>query len=176
VSTSEAGGAAVERTSEARPSLVGPRIFAGALLLLAAIVLIEAFQIREAGGFQALGPRAFPLAIGVGLLVLGMFLLLRTTLRPDEELAKQAGEEEAAAHWPTVGLALAGLVLYALALDPLGYIVATAAFVPVEARVLGSRHPIRDLIVAAPVAAAIFFFFTEFLGVRLPEGLLDPLL
>jgi putative tricarboxylic transport membrane protein len=146
------------------------------LLLLAAVVLVESFRIREGAGFQVLGPRAFPLATGVGLLVLGVLLLLRTTLRPDEELAKQAGEEEAAAHWPTVGLALAGLIGYAIALEPLGYVVATSAFVPVEARILGSRHPLRDVIVAVPVATAIFFFFTEFLGVGLPEGLLDPLL
>jgi putative tricarboxylic transport membrane protein len=160
----------------ARLSLVGPRIFAGALLLLAAVVLVETFRIREGTGFQVLGPRAFPLAIGIALLVLGLLLLLRTTLRPDLELARQAGEEEAATHWPTVGLALAALVGYALALEPLGYIVATGAFVPVEARIMGSRHPVRDLLVAVPVAAALFFFFTEVLGVRLPEGLLDPLL
>jgi putative tricarboxylic transport membrane protein len=160
----------------ARPSLLGPRIFSGALLLLGAVVVVESFRIRQAAGFQALGPRAFPLAIGVGLVALGVLMVVRTTVRPDHELAEQAGQEEAAAHWPTVGLALAALVGYAFTLQPLGYIVATAAFVPVGARVLGSRHPVRDLVVAAAVGTAIFLFFTEFLGVRLPEGLLDPLL
>ena len=176
LTTSEAVGADAGRASEVRPSLLGPRLFAGGLLLLAGIVLVEAYRIREGTGFQALGPRAFPLAIGIGLLVLGILLLVRTTLRPDEELAKQAGEEESATHWPTVGLALGALVGYVLALSPLGYIGATAVFVPVQARILGSRHPLRDFLVAVPVAVGIFFFFTEFLGVRLPEGVLDPLL
>jgi putative tricarboxylic transport membrane protein len=171
-----AGEAAEGSRKAARPSLVGPRIFAGVLVLLAGVVLVEAFRVRQSRGFQVLGPRAFPVAVGVGLLVLGVLLVLRTTLRPDEELALKAGEEEAATHWPTVGLALAGLLAYALALDPLGYIVATGAFVPVEARIMGSRRPVRDLLVALPVATAIFFFFTEFLGVRLPAGLLDPVL
>jgi putative tricarboxylic transport membrane protein len=139
-------------------------------------VLVEAFRIREGTGFQALGPRAFPLAIGAGLLILGVLLLLRTTLVPDGDLAQQAGEEEAATHWATVGLALAALLGYALSLGPLGYIVATAAFVPIEARILGSRHALRDLIAATGVGTAVFFGFTRFLGVRLPEGLLDPLL
>jgi putative tricarboxylic transport membrane protein len=170
-------GAAGERPpGAAPPSLVGPRIFAAALILLAGVVLIEAFRIRQSRGFQVLGPRAFPVAIGIGLLVLGGLLLLRTTAWADDELAGKAGEEEAVTHWPTVGLAMAALIGYALALDPLGYILATGAFVPIEARIMGSRHPFRDVIVALPVATAIFFFFTEFLGVRLPEGLLDSLL
>jgi putative tricarboxylic transport membrane protein len=162
--------------SEARPTLFGPRLFAGAVMILAAVVLVEAFRIPEARGFRVLGPRAFPLIVAVGLLVLGVAFLLRTTLVPDQELAAKAGQEEAATHWPTVGLAAAGLVAYAYTLEPLGFIVATSAFVPVEARILGSRHPLRDGAVGVAVAVAMYFGFDRFLGVRLPDGVLAPLL
>jgi putative tricarboxylic transport membrane protein len=85
-----------------------------------------------------------------------------------------------------MGLTAAALVAYALALDGfelgpvdvpgLGYIVATALFIPLTARTLGSRSPVRDVIAGVGIGIVVYFGFTEFLGVRLPAGILGPLL
>jgi putative tricarboxylic transport membrane protein len=63
-----------------------------------------------------------------------------------------------------------------VALDGLGYVVATALFLPVTAWILGSRSPIRDLVVGVGLAVAVYIGFTEFLGVRLPAGILGLVL
>lgn len=166
--------------------LLGPRLVAVALLALAAILIASAIGIARGGGYSVIGPATIPFVVAIGLLVLGAIFALRTTLLPDTDLAELSAEEDRATHWPTVGLTILALLGYALALDGfelgpaevpgLGYIVATGIFLPVAARILGSRSPIRDVIVGFGIGIVIYFGFTEFLGVRLPAGVLDPLL
>lgn len=166
--------------------LLGPRIVAIVLLALAALLIISAVGIARGGGYSVIGPATIPLVVAIGLLILGAVFALRTTVLPDTDLAVHAADEERATHWPTVGLTGVALVGYALALDGfalgplevpgLGYILATGLFLPLTARVLGSRSPIRDVIVGFGIAIVVYFGFTQFLGVRLPAGLLGPVL
>lgn len=167
-------------------ALLGPRFIAAFLILFAALMILQATGIRRGGGFSVVGPQTFPLAVSIGLLVLGVAFALRTTLRVDHDLARQAAEEERFTHWPTVGILLGLLVAYALALNGvrlgdlripgLGYIVATTLFLPATARALGSPHLVRDAIIGLVLATVVYFSFTEFLGVRLPPGILDVVL
>ena len=161
-------------------SLFGPRIVAGVLLALGVLLIVSALGVARGGGYSVVGPATFPLAIAIGLLVLGAIFAVRTTILPDDDLAESTAEEETATHWPTAGLALVMLVIYGLALDGftlgpvnvpgLGYVVATGIFLPATARVLGSRSLIRDLIIGFAVAIVLYVGFTEYLGVRLPPG------
>lgn len=161
---------------EPRRGILGPRIAAGLLLVFGLIVLYQTLQIRQGGGYSVVGPRVFPLIVSLGLMGLGTLFLLRTTLIPDKHLIEQAAAEEQITHWPSVGMLVAALVVYAFALQPLGYVVATALFWLIAARLLGSRQPLRDVVVSIAVAVVIYVGFTRFLGVRLPAGLLDFIL
>ncbi|HEY0737321.1 MAG TPA: tripartite tricarboxylate transporter TctB family protein [Herpetosiphonaceae bacterium] len=151
---------------------LGPRLVAAVLLALGLLIFVQTFSIRAGGGYSAVGPRFFPLIVALGLLLLSALFLVRTTIRPDEYLVQQSADEEAATHWPTVGLVALALVVYAVALGWLGYILATVLFFPVVARFLGSTRPVRDLIIALVISIAIYEGFTRALGVRLPAGLL----
>lgn len=171
---------------KSQQGFLGPRLVAVAMLALAALLIVSAFGIARGGGYSVIGPATIPLAVSIGLLVLGAIFGLRTTVLPDHDLAEQAAAEERVTHWPTVGLATLALIGYALALDGfalgpidvpgLGYIVATGLFLPLSARILGSRAPIRDLVAGLAIAIVVYIGFTEFLGVRLPAGILGPLL
>ena len=160
----------------ASPSFVGPRVVAALLVVAGGFLVYQALQIGATLGYSVVGPSAVPIAVSIVLLVLGLILAVRTTLIPDLDLAQGCGEEEAVVHWPTVGLLLGLIVGYAFALAPLGYIIATAALVPAAARVLGSHRVVRDVAIGIGLALVIYFGFTEFLQVRLPAGILDPLL
>jgi putative tricarboxylic transport membrane protein len=167
-------------------AFLGPRIVAAVLIGLAALLIVSALGVAAGAGYSVIGPATVPLVVAIGLLVLGVIFALRTTLLPDVDLAEQAAEEEAVTHWPTVGLAALMLVAYALALDGveigplevpgLGYIVATTLFLPLTARALGSRSPLRDTVAGLAAAVVIYFGFTEYLGVRLPAGILGSVL
>lgn len=164
---------------EVRRGYLGPRAFAGAILVLGVVVLLGTFGLSAGGGYSPIGPGFFPLIVAGGLLLFGVMLLVRATARPDAYLGEKAATESEATHWPTVGLLLAALVAYAFLLDPLGYVVATALFFPAAAYILGGsgvRKVIRNLLIGLAIGTAVFFGFTELLGVRLPDGLLDPFL
>ena len=128
-------------------SFSGVRLVAIALLVFGLIALYEVFQIRQGAGYSVVGTVFFPMIVVVGLLGLSLLLLLRTTTLTDNDLAELAATEEAATHWPTVGLAALALTAYALALHPLGYIIATSLFFPSMARILDSGQPVRNFVV-----------------------------
>ncbi|HUH17277.1 MAG TPA: tripartite tricarboxylate transporter TctB family protein [Methylomirabilota bacterium] len=167
----------VDRDPGAPPgSLLGLRIAGFALLGLGAVAAYGTFQISRAAGYSVVGPAVIPLAVSVMLIGLGLVFVLRTTAIPDRDLFEHARAEEAATHWPSVLLLGALLVAYAFALGPLGYIPATALFLPTGARILGSRHLVRDVVIGLGLALVIYFAFTAMLGLRLPAGVLDPFL
>lgn len=160
----------------ARRGLLEARVAALAVMGLGVVSLIGASQVRTPGGYTAVSASVMPAVVGVGLVGLGILLLLRATARPDLDHAVRVAAEAAATHWTTTIAALAALLAYAFVLAPLGYIIATSLFLPVQARILGSRSPLRDVLVAVGLAVVVYIAFNEFLGVRLPAGVLDPIL
>jgi putative tricarboxylic transport membrane protein len=159
-----------------QPGFWGPRLAAAVLLVFGLSALYYAFQIRQGAGYSVVGTLFFPLVVVIGLVVLSLMLLLRTTILPDYDLAGQVVAEEVMTHWGTVGLTGLALVAYAFALNLLGYVVATSLFFPGVAWVLDSRQPIRDFIIGVVLSIIMYVSFTRFLGVRLPAGILAGIL
>lgn len=157
-------------------SLLRLRLAAVGVILVGVVALLASFRIAQPGGYSPVGPRGFPLIISVALLAVGILFLLRVTVWLDHGLVATAREEDRATHWPTPGLLVVLLIVYAMALRPIGYPLATALFVPLSARLLGSNRLRRDIVVGVVLALVLHFGFTQFLGVRLPTGLLDPIL
>lgn len=156
--------------------LLGLRIVALTVIILGGIILTQVSQIGTGAGFIVVGPRIFPLVVGVGFLVLGLFFLFRTTFLLDKDLVADVEAEEASTDWPITGLTLLSLLAYASLLHPLGYTFATALFFPVVGRILGSSRLWRDIIIGLVLGLSIYLVFTRVLGVRLPAGLLAGIL
>ena len=55
-------------------------------------------------------------------------------------------------------------------LDPVGFVLASAVFFVVAARILGSRHSIRDVLVAVPLSLGIYLGFTRLLDIVAAGG------
>jgi putative tricarboxylic transport membrane protein len=162
--------------NDASRGLLEARLAALVVILLGLLALFGAAQVGAGAGYVAVAPSVMPVVIGIGLVALGALLLLRATVRPDLDLARHVQAEAATTDWKTTGLTMAALVGYALVLGVLGYILATTVFIPVSASILGSRRPGRDVAVGAMIGIVVYVGFTQFLGVRLPAGLLDPVL
>jgi putative tricarboxylic transport membrane protein len=73
-------------------------------------------------------------------------------------------------------LQLGGIIvilwLFALAFVPVGYLVSGIAVSLVLSLYLGNRNPITLAILCIGVPAAIYYIFTKFLLISLPEGIL----
>ncbi|RJP46686.1 MAG: tripartite tricarboxylate transporter TctB family protein [Anaerolineaceae bacterium] len=157
-------------------ALFSLRAVALTVIILGGIILTQVSQIGTGAGFIVVGPRVFPTAIGIGILILGFLFLLRTTVVLDNDLVADVVSENATTDWTTTMLTLLSLVAYASLLHPLGYAIATAFFFPVIGRILGSTQLRRDIIVGVALGLVIYLAFTRVLGVRLPAGLLTGIL
>jgi len=168
---------------------------AGVVVLLGVWTLWQAMELRQGPGYAAVGPRIFPMVVGVGFLVAGAALLLGALRRGDPALAPApppASPAERAAtppddalggldedpsaaptDWPTLAGVAALLAGYVALFLPLGFIISSALLLVGGARVLGSRSPIRDVAAGVLVSLAAYLVFTRLLGLELPPGPLD---
>jgi putative tricarboxylic transport membrane protein len=169
------GGEPAAHDAGGRGWSLGPLLVGVALVLFGIVLVVATTRIAGPGGYGVSGPRFFPLVVAVGMVALGAGVMIRSTVLVDRDLAEQAAAEEAVTHWPTVGALMAILVVYALALDAVGYVLATALCFVALARVLGSARPVRDAVAGLAISVIVYVAFTQFLGVRLPSGLLPSL-
>jgi len=115
-------------------------------------------------------PNTWPKVLSVAAILLSLLILVAP--KPND-----AGEEDALGGIDLsrfreyqVGQALgliAAMVVYALALRPIGFLAATVLFLVVAGWVLGERRPIRMTAIAAVAAAGIWYLVDQALGVFL---------
>ncbi len=150
-------------------------IVAGVMIVFAGAFLAGAFLIKETvSTYSAVGPRAFPIMIGIGMLLSGVWLGWQTWLQ--RTAGHRPSAELASIDWKTWGATALAFLLYILLFEPVGYLISTALFLALVARLLGSHAWGRDAIVGVAVSLAIYVFFNGLLKVGLPKGLLQGVL
>jgi putative tricarboxylic transport membrane protein len=112
-----------------------------------------------------LGPAFLPFWTGIVLTACGLWLCARPTPDPEVSWPASRGFARAAS-----GFIL--LLLYALALQPLGYLISSAVFLVIAILLLEPVRPTRALIVGIAGAVFLFFIFRVWLRVPLPGGVL----
>lgn len=136
------------------------RILGAAGLILGVAFIWGATLIETGFIVDALGPRTFPIIIG-SVLVLGSGYLL---VRPDPEPA-----------WPALGgvMEIVGaavvLIGYALALEPLGFVISTAIAAALLSWRLGST-PLWGAVTGIAISLGIYVIFHLILGLSLARG------
>ena len=141
------------------------RVLAFPLLVFAAGYLALTFLIPEpSGGYAAIGPRAFPLMIGIGLIICSIWIGVGR--------ARSDPARETPVNWPLFGSSAVSFLAYILLLGSIGYVLATVGFITLESRLLGSRSWSRNLIVGCVITALVYGIFGVLLEIPLPEGLI----
>ncbi|MGQ4877160.1 tripartite tricarboxylate transporter TctB family protein [Billgrantia sp. LNSP4103-1] len=140
------------------------RIFGVLLLVLAVAYGWGASQFPEPfGGSEAIGPETFPHLLAVVLGLSSLYLIVR----PDPDNAWP---------WSRTGIelviAVVVLVLYAMFLQPLGFIVSTTLAVGTLCWRMGAR-PLNAYLVGAVSGVVVFLLFNFALDLSLPLGLLS---
>jgi len=114
--------------------------------------------------YAGVGPRAFPVLIGVLLALAGLAFGARV-LRGERFPEAGTPPDRRAVAWIVAGLALAVAIF-----EPLGFLPAATLAFASTARAFGSRRPLRDAALGAALGAAILAVFARGLGVSLPAG------
>ena len=136
------------------------RVFGGIGIALAMFFIWQATLIQESFISDEVGPKTFPIVIGVVLGLSSLYCLLR----PDP-----------APHWPAfgrlaeIGLAVAVMIAYAMALPELGFLIATWIASTYLTWRLGTA-PLQSLLVGALTSGAIYVVFRMILGLSLARG------
>jgi putative tricarboxylic transport membrane protein len=133
-------------------------------------IVAGATQIDPGVGYDRIGPRFFPYAVGAGLMLLG--LAVAVSPRRARDPADLPLLPFRVQRPPLLYLSLAFASTLAL-FEPAGFVAAASLQFWLVARGFGSRRPVRDLMVAMLLAAAVYFGFTRGLGLTLPAGLLS---
>lgn len=149
-----------DAAGDAARAVLGLLVFVGGIL-----VLVDAASLRVPAGQSAVGPAAFPTAVGV-LLILGGAALAVVACK------HLRGRR---AHVPGRGvvrllLALALLFGHAMALPHLGYVVCTATLFAGMALLLGGTRRLRAVLAGVGFAVVVFVAFVQGIGLVLPTG------
>jgi putative tricarboxylic transport membrane protein len=167
--------AAPGSSQEQGRSELGVALFLGALgvlVVVSALLLPESLIARG-----PVGPAAVPLAVG-GLLVLASAFLAIDVLRGGRG-EPEGGEDielGGGTDWRTIGMLAAAFVANALLIEPLGWVFSGAILFWGSAFALGSRHYVRDAVIAFALSIGSFYLFALGLGIVLPPGILRGIL
>ena len=124
-----------------------------------------------------IGPRFFPVAIGLVLIVLAIVLAIAIPRGSVGEA--DAGEDvdpNSPGDWRTVAMLVGLFVLLIGLVKPLGWVIAGALFFGGCATVLGDRHYVRNVGIGTVLSLVTFYGFYSGLGIPLPAGILDGIL
>ncbi|CAN5879437.1 tripartite tricarboxylate transporter TctB family protein [soil metagenome] len=153
-------------------------------LVVAVLAIVGGFLIYTAvtlpDGFakvDPVGPRFFPMVIGIAALVLAVILAIAIPRGSRGEA--DAGEDidpDMPSDWRTVGLLVALFVAMILLVNPLGWVIMSTLFFGGAATILGSKHYVRNFAIGLILALASFYAFYSGLGIPLPAGILDGIL
>jgi putative tricarboxylic transport membrane protein len=140
------------------------------LFILTGLTVMAALLYRSTASFPEVtqGSTAMYirfLAVSLGLLCLAE---LGQTMRKKTKAALAAGlkiTEGPLRFWSMLIL----MVLYAIGLEPLGFYLASALFLPLAMVALGGRRPWSILLATAGVLLFVYLVFALILGVPLPE-------
>lgn len=139
---------------------MGDRLFGGIGLALAAFYIWQATRIQLSFISDPVGPKAFPIIIGLLLGVSSLVIILRPDPRP---------------HWPAlgrlaeIGLAVVVLLAYAYSLPSAGFLISTALAAAFLTWRLGTA-PVPALVAGVLTSIGIYVVFHLILGLSLAEG------
>jgi putative tricarboxylic transport membrane protein len=145
---------------------------AGVLVLVDAIALVTPYSKSD-----PVGPKTLPYLVA-GLLIVCAIMLAVNVLRGGKGEA-EGGEDVDLTHpadWKTVLPLVGAFVANILLIDWAGWVISGTVLFWGSAWALGSRHYIRDGIIALGLSVLTFYGFYLGLGIPLPAGLLEGVL
>ena len=167
--------AATGGTREQSRSEYGVALFLGALGVL---VIVQALLLPESRIARGpVGPAVIPVIVGSMLVIVAAFLAFdikrggRGEPEGGEDIELTGGSD-----WRTVAILVAAFVFNALTIESLGWPVSGAVLFWGSAFALGSRHYVRDALIAVVLSVGSWYLFVLGLNIALPVGILRGIL
>lgn len=145
--------------------LPGERIFAVLMAVISLIAVLSAYGIS---GFEALSsPGAFPLAVSAVMLIASAIIVAQSFRLPKSMTVTSLGT---ILPWRVLFM-IVMVVLYALVVQPLGFLPTSFLFVFLSIQVLGGGNVLRNIGYTALSLVLIYAVFRLIFSVLMPEGI-----
>ncbi|MBX2839022.1 MAG: tripartite tricarboxylate transporter TctB family protein [Gammaproteobacteria bacterium] len=155
-------------------------LFAGLFFICIAAIIIwvaipYGIQEPKKVKFAALSPSYYPRLVGISLLLFGTILLATRWLSNAD--SEQGAQENLRDNWLVVLIGLvATLVAYYIALEPLGFVLASAIAVFVLLLIAGERSIVALFAISLLLPITLHLFFTHIANIPIPSGVLRPII
>ncbi len=143
------------------------------LLVLLLFLVIAVVLYKSTASFPEMTQSSTALYIRFLATTLGIFSLLEMLLKMRKKNLGRDQEKMQLTEAPLKFTALLVLMfVYAMLLEPLGFYLASALFLPLTMYILGSRKLLLIVLTSGGVLLFVFLVFALLLGVPLPESTL----
>jgi len=148
-------------------------LVAGLLLVVVGILIAwSTSQMRVPPMHAKVGPQVFPYFAAAALVILGVIFAVQTFRDSPDKIVADTDSTE----WFSLGIIVAGFLFQIVFITMLGFILSSTVLFVAVAFGFGSRHYLRDVIVAALLSSAAYFTFTKLLNLQLPAGFFGGLI
>lgn len=134
-----------------------------AFLLVGILFLIESQKISDSAYGSSVGPKIFPMWLGIILMALSIRLIYETFKYKTEESEKEKLQ------YKKFFIIFGGAVLYAFFLEKIGYAVSTFLFLLITFQTMERGKMVNSILISAAFSFGIYYLFSEVLGGSLPE-------
>lgn len=150
--------------------LRGDAIIAAGMVILGVVMVFGTLRIPASGGYERIGPTAYPWAISLALVLIGAILMREAWRNAGTSIP--VGADPAGFALRPFALINLGLILHQLLIERAGFVVASTTLFLCAARALGARHWIVTAAIALALSLAVFIAFSVGLDLALPVGTL----
>jgi putative tricarboxylic transport membrane protein len=144
------------------------------ILAIGVLILAGAFYLPAGAGYAQVGPGVVPKFVGGGLIILAI-ALLRECLTGGYRGVDEEAEKHLPMDWLAFAWVSAGIIVYGLLVESLGFVFSSTLLFVAVSRSFGSRRWLLNAIVGLLLASFVFAIFNYGLGLTLPPGILKPI-
>ncbi|HZG86121.1 tripartite tricarboxylate transporter TctB family protein [Paenibacillus sp.] len=142
------------------------RIAGAALFVLGAAFVYESRGISESAYGSSVGPNLFPTGLGIVLMLLCARLIYETFREPKQ--AKTSGGDAPPPDYKRFSLVLGSALLYAVLLQPIGYLITTFLFLTFCFQVMEKGKLWMSVLISGAFTLGVYYLFVEVLQGSLP--------
>lgn len=133
-----------------------------AFLLIGILFLVESQKISDSAYGSTVGPKIFPMGLGIILTALSIRLLYETFKIKTEGTVKESLQ------YKKFIIIFVSAIAYAFLLEKIGYVVSTFLFLLIAFQTVERGKIIYSIIISTIFSVGVYIMFSELLGGSLP--------
>ena len=134
-------------------------------LVISLLFVSGSLQISGSAYGSAVGPKTYPLILGI---VLGL-LSLRLLYESFKKNAETEQKEKSQMYYKNFGIIVVSAILYVFLLEFIGFVISTFLFLLIAFQVMEKGKMISSIIIAAVFSMGVYLMYVNLLGGTLPK-------